>query len=73
MATIVNTKARYRALETLILNGGKARVSNRTEARSVYWQTARWLVERGLAREIHGGTWIELTDFGHEAWREANP
>jgi len=62
--------ARHRALEELVGNGGEARISNRTDVGAVYWQSANWLVDHGLARLVTLDR-IEVTDLGRQAWQEA--
>lgn len=62
--------ARHRALEQLVSSGGEARISNRTGDGAVYWQSANWLVDHGLARLVTLDR-IEVTDLGRQAWQDA--
>lgn len=64
MTTPVLTRARWRGLRSL-RRGGWVPISNRTvDGRFVYWQTARWLVEEGLAEQHVSEPLIRLTDRG---------
>lgn len=52
------TDSRRRALAALVsAHPGSARVSNETviELGYVYWQSADWLLNEGLARDAYGG------------------
>lgn len=60
------TPARLNGLRELASNG-QARISNRTDAGTVYWQTATWLIERKLAFRI-GLERLLITDLGRETW-----
>lgn len=73
--TVKLTKARLGALA--VLNGGPARYSNLTcitaGGRNVYWQSADWLIDNGLAardEEDSGIVWI--TDAGRAHLRLEN-
>jgi hypothetical protein len=58
------TPARREGLAVLYLQG-HARISNVTsrDRRVVYWQTAGWLVDEGLA-ELQGADELVITPYG---------
>lgn len=60
------TPPRRRAL-VVLAKVGRARISNATSAarRTVYWQTAQWLVRNGLAEDRWRPV-ITLTPVGRE-------
>ena len=67
------TPARLRALEVLD-QYGSVFVSNVTRMAdgqyvppSIYWQSARWLVDEGYAREAEHGMKLYITSDGHMA------
>ena len=59
------TPARARGFKVLV-DHGEARYSNTTNAATgdVYWQTANWLVESGLAYYPSGSSVLHLTQAG---------
>lgn len=65
------TAARRRALEVFKSRSVDVRVSNATDASAgtVYWQTARWLVDEGYATSTYksGVEHLALTDAGSAA------
>ena len=75
-ATLPLTRARRRALEVMAATHPRpARVSNTTArpagAALVYWQSADWLVDEGLARVTDNGGLV-LTAAGGIACRAAD-
>lgn len=58
------TTARRRALAALFLHTS-AGISNRTEGKRIYWQTADWLREVGYAEILTPST-IVITRAGQE-------
>lgn len=63
------TPARQRGLDVIAACEPRdARESNVTDLRLglVYWQTARWLVEHGLAYYPTGSTLLALTPAGRD-------
>lgn len=67
-ASLKLTDARKRALAVLLAaesDGQDAvRVSNKTNARCIYWQSADWLAKQGLAVVFDVGAWVRFTDAG---------
>ena len=66
------TPARKRALAVLA-TGEPARISNATDAakRYVYWQTADWLLQHGLALKSADLQTISITEVGRAAAGDA--
>jgi hypothetical protein len=70
--TVKLTPARRRALEVLTAaerDGRPVRISNETNDAAVYWQSAAWLQQNGLAVSTWSpqGQRIQLTDAGRHA------
>ena len=66
MTAVKITPARKRALQALHAAGTPLRISNETNDACVYWQTAAWLQDEGLAVTTwsSSGTQLQLTDAG---------
>lgn len=62
------TAAQRLALQVLQKHG-TVRVSSSTSLKAgcVYWQTARWLRNKGYARSRNEGDWLGLTEAGKAA------
>jgi hypothetical protein len=68
------TPARRRGLAVLLHAEGAGwtvRYSNVTSGRTLYWQTADWLIAEGLATRVPGSDPVRLTDEGRQAATEA--